>query len=74
MAQRAHVVDPDAHRAAVPLSAKDAADKILASGIIERIAEDMARLNREIAAKPVDPAKQEFIAAFRALRRSLGWK
>lgn len=74
MAKWAHALDADAHRPAVPLSAKDAAGAVLASGLLERIAEDIARLDREIAAKPVDTAKQEFIAAFRALRHALGWK
>lgn len=74
VAQGAHALDADAHRPAVPLSAKDAASAVLASGLLERIAEDIARLDREIAAKPVDTAKQEFIAALRALRHALGWK
>ena len=74
MAKGAPALDADARRDPVPLSAKDAASQILASGILERIADDMARLNKEIAAKPLDPAKQEFIAALRALRHALGWK
>lgn len=74
MAKGAPALDADARRDPVPLSAKDAAGAVLASGLLERIAEDIARLNKEIAAKPLDPAKQEFIAALRALRHALGWK
>ena len=65
MAKGAYALDADAHRPAVPLSAKDAAGAVLASGLLERIAEDIARLDREIAAKPARISFDEALAMFK---------
>lgn len=62
VAQGAPALDADAHRPAVPLSAKDAASQVLASGLFERVAADIANLNKDIAAKPVDPERARRIA------------
>lgn len=51
LARGAHALDANAHRDAVYLSPAAAAQSVIASGIFERIAADMIRIDREIKAR-----------------------
>lgn len=59
---------------ATPLSGRLAADLVLGSGLFEQIAEDIARLDREIAAKPAQISFDEALAQFKGPIVSMkGW-
>lgn len=75
MAAGAHALDADARRNAVPLSPAAAVERVIASGIFERIAAEMTRTDREIkaTATPTPPFNEVMAKCKGPIVAMRGW-
>lgn len=75
MAAGAHALDADARRNAVRLSPAAAVERVIASGIFERIAAEMTRTDREIkaTATPTPPFNEVMAKCKGPIVAMRGW-